>query len=76
MKLYIGSYFSFYTPDRQHWVEQTLTEPTSLAEVLSTLGIPAAEVYLIVVNGQLVDSIDILLSNHDTIRIYPAIGGG
>lgn len=76
MKLFIGSFFAFYLSDRRQWIERELKEPTPLAEVLSRLGIPAAEVYLIVVNGQLVDSTEFLVSNDDIVRIYPAIGGG
>jgi len=76
MKLYTGSYFAFFTSDRNHWVEIELRRPTRLTDILSELGIPISEVYLIVVNDQLVEAPDTCLSNDDIVKLYPAIGGG
>ena len=76
MKLYVGSYFAFYTFDRNHWVEIELSQPTQLADILIELGIPLAEIYLVVINGQLVESPNTIVSNDDIVRLYPAIGGG
>jgi sulfur carrier protein ThiS len=76
MKLYIGSYFAFYTSDSNHWIEIELDKPTRLTDIMTELGIPLAEVYLIVVNDKLVDSTNTIVSNNDIIRLYPVIGGG
>jgi molybdopterin converting factor small subunit len=76
MKLYLGSYFAFFTPDRRHWVELDLPHPARLADVLSELGVPAAEVHLVVVNDQAGESTDLLVSNGDIVRLFPPAGGG
>lgn len=76
MKLYTGSYFAFFTSDRNHWVEIELSKPTSLVDILLDLGIPAGEVHLVVLNDELVESPDILVANDDIVRLYPAVNGG
>jgi sulfur carrier protein ThiS len=76
MKLYIGSYFAFYTSDSNHWVEIELDKPTRLADIVTVLGIPFAEIYLVVLNDRLVESPNTIVSNDDIVRLYPAIDGG
>jgi sulfur carrier protein ThiS len=76
MKLYLGSYFAFFTPGRHHWVEVEIPHPTRLTDILSEIGVPAAEVHLVVVNDQALETTNTLVSNDDTVRLYPAIGGG
>ena len=76
MKLYLGSYFAFFTSGREHWVEVDIPNPTPLTEILSALGVPAGEVHLVVVNDELLESTDTLISDGDVVRLYPAIGGG
>jgi sulfur carrier protein ThiS len=76
MKLYAGSYFAFYTSDSRHWIEIDLPEPTRFTEIVTDLGIPMAEIYLVVLNGRLVESPDIIVSNEDVVKLYPAIDGG
>jgi sulfur carrier protein ThiS len=76
MKLYLGSYFAFFTPDHHHWVELEIPHPTQLKDILSELGVPAAEVYLVVVNDQALETTDTLVSNDNTVRLYPPTNGG
>lgn len=76
MKLYIGSYFAFYTSDSNHWVEIELHKPKRLTDIVTDLGIPFAEIHLIVVNDLLVESPDTLVSNDAVVKLYPAIDGG
>ena len=76
MKLYLGSYFAFFTPDRRHWVDMELRKPTRLVDIVSKIGIPIAEIYLVVLNDRLVESPNTIVSNDDIVRLYPAIGGG
>jgi sulfur carrier protein ThiS len=76
MKLYIGSYFAFFTSEHSHWIDIDLSKPTRLADILSDLGIPAGEVHLVVLNDELVESPKILVSNEDVVRLYPAVNGG
>jgi len=76
MKLYLGSYFAFFTSGREHWIEVEIPNSAPLTEILSALGIPAGEVHLVVVNDELLESTNTLISDGDVVRLYPAIGGG
>ena len=76
MKLYLGSYFAFFTADRAHWVKIDIPNPTPLNSILSELGIPLGEVHLVVVNDELLESTDTLIFDSDTVKLFPAVGGG
>ena len=76
MKLYAGGHLDFYLPQRRSRMELELKEPTRLSELLAGLGIPLAEVHLVVVNGQLVDLDEAVVSDDDQVKIYPAVNGG
>lgn len=76
MKLYLGGYFAFFTASPQHWVDLELTGPARLADVLVNLGVPLAEVHLVVVNGCLVALDEAVVMAQDEVRIYPAVDGG
>jgi len=76
MKLYLGNYFTFFTPDHSHWIEMELPCPTRLADVLAEIGVPAAEVYLAVINDRVLESTDELIANEDIVRLYPPVNGG
>jgi sulfur carrier protein ThiS len=76
MKLYAGGLLDFYLPGRRSRLEVELKEPTRLSEILAGLGVPLAEVYLVVLNGQLVELSETVVSNEDEVKIYPAVNGG
>ena len=76
MKLYLGGYFAYFLSTRQNWIDVELNGPARLSEVLAGLGIPAGEIYLAVVNGELVDLQEAFVSERDEVRLFPAIGGG
>ncbi len=76
MKLYLGGYFSYYLPSFSRQLEVQLTEPTRFLAILESKGIPLAEVYLVVVNDELVDLETAIVFQNDEVKIYPAINGG
>lgn len=76
MKLYAGGLLDFYLPGRRNRIVLELKEPTRLGEVLAGLGVPLAEVHLVVVNGQLVELDETVVSDQDEVKIYPAVNGG
>jgi sulfur carrier protein ThiS len=76
MRLHLGGYLSFFGSARQEKIEVPLKEPARLSEVLSQLGIPVSEVYLTVLNGDLVTLDETLVSDSDEVRLYPPIDGG
>ena len=76
MKLHLGGLFSFYIPGHPHQVEVELEEPTRLSDVLTELGIPVAEINLVIVNGELVNLRDAVVSQQDEVKVYPPVSGG
>ena len=76
MKLYAGGHLDFYLPQRRSRIELELKEPTRLSELLAGLGIPLAEVHLVVVNGELVDLQEVIVFGQDEVKLYPAVNGG
>jgi sulfur carrier protein ThiS len=76
MKLYLGGYFSFFFPGKPQWLEIELPEPQSLREVLEQNGVPLGEVALVVVNKDLVELDQVVVTNQDEVRLYPPMDGG
>jgi sulfur carrier protein ThiS len=76
MRLYAGGYLDRYLPQRRKTVEIDLEKPTSIKKILSELGIPAGEVALVVINGELVDLQGAVVSGKDDLKLYPPADGG
>ena len=76
MRLHLGGQFSFYFPGHPRYVEVQLEEPARLSEVLTKLGIPVAEISLVIVNDELVDPQAVLVSDQDEVKLYPPVSGG
>ena len=76
MRLYLGGFFSFYVPQRPLWLEVKLESPQPLRKILQQQGIPLPEVALTVVNGELVDVEQAVVTDEDEVRLYPPIDGG
>lgn len=76
MKLHLGGQFSFYLPGHPRQVELHLEEPTQLRDILAGLGIPVAEINLAVVNGELVDPQETIVTQHDDVKLFPPVSGG
>jgi molybdopterin converting factor small subunit len=76
MKLFLGGQFSLYIPGHPPSVNVNLNESARLREVLLKLGIPVADIHLVVVNGQLVEMEEAVVSDQDEVKIFPPVGGG
>jgi molybdopterin converting factor small subunit len=76
MKLFLGGQFSLYIPGHPPSVDVDLNDSARLSEVLLKLGIPVADIHLAVVNGQLVELEEALVSDQDEVKIFPPVGGG
>ncbi len=76
MRIFLDRYFTFFHRPKRGWIELELTGPTSLEEVLARLNIPAAEIYLVVVNGQACSPAGLVVHPQDVVQIFPPIGGG
>jgi sulfur carrier protein ThiS len=76
MRLHLGGYLPFYESKRQEKIVVPLQEPARLSQVLSQLGVPISEVYLTVVNGELVTLAETMVSDSDDVRLYSPMDGG
>lgn len=76
MRIYLGGYLDFYNPQHGNWLEVDINQPSHLREVLVELGIPVSDVYLVVLNGQLEELSETIVSGEDEVKLYPAVGGG
>jgi sulfur carrier protein ThiS len=76
MNLFLGGQFSLYFPGHPPSVDVAVNKPTMLREVLSGLGIPVADIHLVVVNGKLVEMEEVVVSDQDRVKIFPPVGGG
>ncbi len=76
MILHLGGFYSFYIPGHPPRVEVDLNSPARLVDVLDQLGIPNAEVGLTVVNGEMVDLKETVVSQADVVKLVPPADGG
>lgn len=76
MKLYAGGYLTFYTPDQQPEIDRVLTAPIELSKLLADIGIPAGDVQLVILNGQIVDLDQAVIHEQDMVKIFPGVDGG
>jgi sulfur carrier protein ThiS len=76
MKLNLGGQLSFYLLGHPRQLEVQLDGPTWLSDVLTNLGIPFAEIYLVAVNSEMVDPHNTLVSQEDEVKLYPPVDGG
>ena len=76
MRLYLGGYLDFYNPQPGNWLEVELHQPSKLSELLAELGIPLGDIQLFVLNGELVDLNEAIVSDQDEVKLFPAVGGG
>jgi len=76
MRIYLGGHLNFYHPQKDNWLEVELEQPTPLRVVLDISGIPLGEMHLVVVNGELVDLQEAIVSEQDEVKLFPAVGGG
>jgi sulfur carrier protein ThiS len=76
VRIHFGGHLAWYLPQKQANIEVALEAPTRLADLLVRLNIPAGEVMLTVINGEMVDLAGAVVTDADQVALYPPIGGG
>lgn len=76
MRIYLGGHLNFYHPQKETWLEVELQQPIPLKTVLEASGIPLGEVYLVVINGELVDMQETVVTQDSEVKLFPPVGGG
>lgn len=70
--------FARYAPSQRAGepFQTDIEDSASLTDLIHKLGIPAAEVHLIMVNGRIVHDRLLRVSEADRIGLFPPVGGG
>jgi sulfur carrier protein ThiS len=76
MRLHLGGNLPFFSPGHTANIDISLHKITSLKDILIQIGIPLGEIFLITLNGELISSYDIRVTDSDEVRVYPPIDGG
>ncbi len=76
MSLHLGGYLNYFDPQKRKEIDLELTSPTWLKEILTKLGIPVGEIFLVVINGELVPLEDACVKPGDHVEVFPPMGGG
>jgi sulfur carrier protein ThiS len=76
LKLYLGSYLSWYLPHKPGQLEIHLDKPIALIDLVAQLKLPSTEIAIAAVNGSLVSLHDALISDEDQVELHPPCGGG
>ena len=76
MRIYLGGHLNFYHPQKENWLELTLEKPALLRDILTDASIPLGEVYMVVVNGEIADLQEVLISEQDEVKVFSPVGGG
>ncbi len=76
MDLHLGSYLSWYVPQKPSRLVIHLDRPIALMELVERLKLPPAEIAIAAVNGKLVSLRDALVSDGDRVELHPPNGGG
>ncbi len=76
MQVHLGGHLSWYDPLKRSSFELHVGSPIALSALIEQLGLPSAEIAITAINGGVVESKDMLLSDEDRVDILPPVGGG
>ncbi len=76
MKIYLGAHLNFYHPRKEKVLDVDIRQPTLLVDILEEVGIPLGEVQMLVINGDIAELVDAVITPQDEIKLFPAVGGG
>jgi sulfur carrier protein ThiS len=77
MRLYLGGHLGWYDAQKRKWIDVPLAQPTRLIDVLNDLKIPPAEIAVSAINGASLFALDdVIVSDDDTVELFPPVGGG
>jgi sulfur carrier protein ThiS len=74
--LHLGGHLGWYDPQKRSRLVIHLGEPILLSALLEQLEIPPAEIAVATINRQAVELGHALVSNDDSVELFPPIGGG
>lgn len=72
----VGGYLAFYTPGKQRAIDAPATPGMTITSLLGGIGIPAHEVALMVLNGEIITDPSVEVACGDEVKFYSASDGG
>lgn len=75
LRLRLGGHLNYFDPHQRAWLQPPLARPVVLRALLETLGVPAGEIALVVINGEQA-SLDATIAPGDRVELFPPMGGG
>lgn len=76
MQLHLAGHLAWYDKQKRSRLQVSLEKEIALTELLQQLGVPIAEVAIVVVNGVAVELECARVSNNDRVDLYPPVDGG
>jgi sulfur carrier protein ThiS len=77
VQLYLGGHLNWYDPQKRRSLIIPLKEPTQLTDMLGLLQVPLSEVAVGTLNDKPLFSFEhVILTDADTVRLYPPVDGG
>ena len=76
MRIHLGGHLAYYHSQKQSWLDYRLPAPALLSRIIAEIGVPAGEVALFVINGEIADPDTALVEDGDILQLYPPIDGG
>ncbi len=76
MKIYLGAHLNFYHPEKKSWLDVDIQQPTPLIEIIESAGIPMGEIHMVVIDDEIAELADAIVSPKDEVKLYPPVGGG
>lgn len=76
MQLYLGGYLNSFDPLHRTDLIVDIAGRRHLRSVLTELAIPAEEILLVSINGEVVALNDAWIQPDDQVKLYPPMGGG
>jgi hypothetical protein len=76
MQLHLGGHLNYFDKLQRSNLEVALTKEKELMNVLLELEVPIQEIFLVTLNGEVVNLQDAQVHPDDIVQLYPPMGGG
>lgn len=76
MRLHLGGHLNYFDARKRANLEIKLVGKQRLEDILVRLKIPAEEIFLVSINGEVVSLEDAWIQPDDHVQLYPPMGGG
>jgi sulfur carrier protein ThiS len=76
MRLHLGGHLNYFDAQQRADFEVEVVGKQCLADLLTNLKIPAGEIFLVSINGEVIALDDAWVLPDDYVQLFPPMGGG